>query len=72
MSTEQKEIQVEMDEWEKMACEFLLEEKTSSFNKVCSACGEDLFPDQLLICKECLEIKSLDFFKWATKYIPSK
>jgi predicted amidophosphoribosyltransferase len=51
-----------------MACEFLLEEKKSSFNKVCSACGENLSSEQFLICKDCLETKSLDFFKWATEY----
>lgn len=63
-----KEFQTEMDGWEELACEFLLEEKKSSFNKICSACGENLSSDQILICKECLEIKSSDFFKWATNF----
>ena len=72
MSVFQKETPTETDEWEKLAYEFLLEEKNSLFNKSCSACNEDLLSEEMLICKECLEIKSTDFFKWASEYSPIK
>lgn len=67
-SNDESQIINSEDEWEKLAYDFLLEEKKINGSiKTCSACSEDLLQEEILICLGCLGSETEFFFHKASE-----